>query len=275
MCKGKNLAILRCCDINVNKSRLKIVCWQVEGKRMRSLFGKISAIIPVYGIVPLIFSVSFNLAVYIGTRMVAHDWRHYNIESPLDGLIPFWPPSVVVYLGCYLFWAVNYVLLARQDKEDVCKFFTADFISRVICMVFYLAIPTTNTRPQLGADGFWNYAMSFLYSVDAPDNLFPSIHCLVSWFCYAGIRKRKDIPGWYRGLSAIFAAMVCISTLTTKQHVILDVAGGVALAEICLILGKKKALWGVYEKCLDKVNGKLFQNRVKGVVHADKQESNI
>ena len=32
--------------------------------------------------------------------------------------------------------------------------------------------------------------MRFLYQVDAADNLFPSIHCLTSWFCYIGIRGR-------------------------------------------------------------------------------------
>lgn len=242
---------------------------------MRSTLGKIISFIPTYGIFPLIFSVSFNLAVYVGTRMIAHNWHHYNIESPLDDLIPFWPPSVMVYLGCYLFWVINYILIARQEKEEVCQFFTADFLSRVICMVCYLAIPTTNTRPQVSEDGFWNLVMSFLYSVDAADNLFPSIHCLVSWLCYAGIRARKNIPEWYRGFSAVFAILVCISTLTTKQHVLLDVAGGVALAEICLYVGKKKVFWSVYEKCLDQVNGKLFKNWGKGVIHADKEKNNI
>jgi len=242
---------------------------------MRTILKKIVSLIPAHGFVPLIFSVTFNLAVYIGTRMVTQNWRHYNIESPLDDRIPFWPPSVLVYLICYLFWIVNYILIARQEKEEVCKFFTADFLSRVVCMVFYLAFPTTNTRPEVEAGGFWNFVMTFLYSVDAADNLFPSIHCLVSWFCYAGIRRRKDIPGWYRGFSAVFAIMVCISTLTTKQHVLLDVAGGVALAEICLYIGKKKTAWSVYEKCLDKVNGKLYKNLGKGVIHADKKENNI
>lgn len=242
---------------------------------MRTIYKKIVSLIPVYSFIPLIFSVTFNLAVYVGTRLIARGWHHYNIESPLDALIPFWPPSALIYLGCYLFWIVNYILIARQEKEEVCKFFTADFLSRVICMVFYLLFPTTNTRPEVGADGFWNFVMSFLYSVDAADNLFPSIHCLVSWLCYAGLRKRKDIPGWYRIFSAVFAIMVCISTLTTKQHVILDVAGGVALAELCLYVGKKEAAWNVYEKCLNKVNGKLYKNWGKGVIHADKKENNI
>lgn len=216
------------------------------------------SLLPQYGIVPLIFAFVFNMAVYCGARVIAGDWKHYDIESPLDALIPFWAPSVVVYLGCYLFWAANYILIASQEKKSVCQFFAADFISRVVCFIFYLVLPTTNTRPVIEPDGFWNQAMLFLYRTDAADNLFPSIHCLVSWFCYIGLRGRKEIPKWYRSLSCLLAILVCISTLTTKQHVVLDVFGGVFLAEVCYWIGKIPAVWGVYEKLLDRVNEKLF-----------------
>lgn len=219
----------------------------------------LSDFIPQYGIFPLIMAVTVNFAVYFGTRLIAGGWYHHNIESPLDRMIPLWAPSVLVYFGCYLFWIVNYILIARQDKKLVCRFFSADFISRMVCMVIYLAYPTTNTRPEIEPSGFWNQIMLFLYDTDAADNLFPSIHCLVSWFCYIGLRGRKNIPAWYRGASCIMAVLVCISTLTTRQHVIIDVVGGVLLAECCFYLGKKQAVCGTYEKFLDKVNGIIFR----------------
>ena len=78
-----------------------------------------------YSIIPLIFAVSFNMAVYFGSRVIAGNWHHYNIESSLDRLIPLWAPSVIIYLGCYLFWAANYVIIAQQEKDTVCQFFTA------------------------------------------------------------------------------------------------------------------------------------------------------
>lgn len=39
--------------------------------------------------------------------------------------------------------------------------------------------------------------MRLLYWIDAADNLFPSIHCLVSWLCWIGVRRRRDIPYGY------------------------------------------------------------------------------
>ena len=100
--------------------------------------------------------------------------------------------------------------------------------------------------------------MLWVYSVDAADNLFPSIHCLVSWFCYIGIRGREDLPVWYRRFSCVMALLVCASTLTTKQHVLVDVAGGILLAELCLRAGRYPSVSGTYRKILDGVNDRLF-----------------
>lgn len=219
---------------------------------------KITIWIPKERIVPLVFAFAFNMAVYAGARMIAGDWKHYNIEGPLDRLIPFWAPSAVIYIGCYLFWAVNYMLIAQQEKQDMCRFFTADFLSRLVCFGCFLLFPTTNLRPVVEPDGFWNQVMLLVYRIDAADNLFPSIHCLVSWFCYIGIRGRKEIPMWYRGASCVMAVLVCVSTLTTKQHVIIDVAGGVLLAEACYWIAKNPALFRNYEKVLNFINAKIF-----------------
>ncbi len=252
--KGESLQFVRAAFCTFVESAVLTVRKKQErgmGKRLKQW---ISAVLP-YGFLPLLVAFSFNMAVYGGARMIAEDWHHYNVESPLDGLIPFWPPSVAVYLGCYLFWAANYILIARQEKKEICQFFSADFISRAACLVIFLIFPTTNTRPAVEPTGFWNQAMRLVYSVDAADNLFPSIHCLVSWFCYIGLRGRKEIPLWYRFASLVMAVLVCISTLTTKQHVILDVAGGVLLAEICFWIGKKQAVWKTYEKLLDQALG--------------------
>lgn len=229
--------------------------------KIKKILKRIQPPVPAYSIVPLVLAVAVNMAVYSGARMIAGNWHHYNMETTLDRMIPFWPPSAAVYLGCYIFWAVNYVLIARQEKEKVCRFFAGDFLSRVICLAFFLLLPTTNIRPSVETSGFWNQVMRLVYQVDAADNLFPSIHCLVSWFCYIGIRDREDIPVWYRRFSCVMAVLVCISTLTTKQHVIADTAVGILLAEICLRVGRYPAVSSVYEKVIDWIIAKIWKKR--------------
>ena len=169
------------------------------------------------------------------------------------------PWTIIIYFGCYLFWAVNYILIARQERHRVYQFFTGDFLSRCICLVFFLVYPTTNTRPVITDAGLWNQAALWLYSVDAADNLFPSIHCLVSWFCYLGIRGNQKVPVWYQRVSMVIAVLVFVSTLLTKQHVIADVAGGIVLAELCFCIGRKTELYRIYEKFGSRIEQKILK----------------
>ena len=101
--------------------------------------------------------------------------------------------------------------------------------------------------------------LSLIHILDAADNLFPSIHCLVSWFCYLGIRGRKEIPVWYQRVSMVIAVLVFASTLLTKQHVIVDVAGGILLAELCFFIGRKTQLYRIYEKLGSRIEKKILK----------------
>ena len=224
---------------------------------MKNLLKGLTRILPAYGVFPVIFSFVFNCLVYSGSRMIAGGWYHHNIETGVDRSIPFVPEFLVIYFGCYVFWAVNYILIARQDRRSVYQFFTGDFISRCVCLVSFLAFPTTNTRPLITGSGLWNQAALWLYSIDAADNLFPSIHCLVSWFCYLGIRGRKEIPRWYQSVSMVIAILVFASTLLTKQHVIVDVAGGILLAEFCFFIGRKTDFYRIYERFGSRIEQKI------------------
>ena len=220
---------------------------------MKHFLKKITGIVPAYGFFPLVFSFVFNCLVYSGSRAVAGSWYHHNIESNLDLRLPFLPQFLIIYFGCYIFWAANYILAARQDREEVYRFFTADFISRCVCLVIFLAYPTTNTRPVIEGSGFWDLLAGWLYSIDAADNLFPSIHCLVSWFCFLAVKGQKKIPIWYKAVSFILAVLVFLSTLFTKQHVIGDVAGGIFLAQGCFWIGKHTEIWHIYEHIGNKI----------------------
>lgn len=220
---------------------------------MKHFWKYVTGIVPAYGLFPLVFSFVFNCLVYSGSRAVAGSWYHHNIESNLDLRLPFLPQFLIIYFGCYIFWAANYILAARQDREEVYRFFTADFISRCVCLVIFLAYPTTNTRPVIEGSVFWDLLAGWLYSIDAADNLFPSIHCLVSWFCFLAVKGQKKIPIWYKAVSFILAVLVFLSTLFTKQHVIVDVAGGIFLAQGCFWIGKHTEIWHIYEHIGNKI----------------------
>ena len=97
--------------------------------------------------------------------------------------------------------------------------------------------------------------------MDSATNLFPSIHCLVSWFCFIGIRGQKSIPRAYRIFSCVFAVLVFVSTQVTKQHYIIDVIGGIAVAEAAYYLTHHTQFYRSVEKWMDRITGLLFGRR--------------
>lgn len=238
-------------EVNVEKS-----VWKKVKQRL-------SEIIPVWAWIPLLFEFGLNNLVYAGSKVIAASWHHYNIESPLDTAIPFLPWTISVYFGCYVFWIVNYIVCVRLGKERAWRFLSADFAAKLICLVCFLVFPTTNTRPEVSGASIWDALMRFLYHVDSADNLFPSIHCLTSWFCYIGLRGQKAVPRWYRTFSCIFALAVFVSTLTTKQHVLIDVAAGAALAEGMYWVSGHTGLAEIYAKAAERVN-RLFWKQKDG-----------
>lgn len=215
-------------------------------------------LIPKYGFFSVIFCFVFNSLIYTGLQLLMGGAKHRDLTSALDRKIPFVEEWVFVYLGCFLFWAVNYIIITRQGKEGWFQFAAGDYLSRLICGVFFVLLPTTNIRPEITGDGLAQVLMRFVYSIDAPTNLFPSIHCLVSWLCFAGIRGKEYVPKWYRGFSCLFAIAVFASTVFTKQHFLVDVVAGVVIAEFCLYVGRHMGYWRWIEKVFDRINAKAF-----------------
>ena len=189
-----------------------------------------------------------NFLAYYGTRVFMGDKYHYDLTNSLDNMIPVMPAFILIYYGSYLFWIVNYILGCRQDEDTAFRFLSADFIAKCICLVIFVAFPTTNIRPVINEQGVFYDMLRSLYAVDAADNLFPSIHCLTSWFCFIAVRGNKNIKFSYKTISLIIAIFICISTVTTKQHVLVDVAGGILIAEACYHLVKYTGFWKVYKK---------------------------
>lgn len=213
-------------------------------------------LIPGVMVLPLLLSFIWNSITYFGTRLITANRYHINAEIFLDAGIPFIPWTVTIYLACYVFWLINYILGSRQDKKEAFRFLSADFFAKTVCFICFILIPTTNTRPVITGTGIWDIIMAHLYKVDAADNLFPSIHCLTSWFSYIAVRKNKNVPEVYVAFSLLYALAICISTLTTKQHVVLDVLGGVGLAELSYFL-VSFGFADAYERFVSKLNRRL------------------
>lgn len=242
---------------------------------MNNRLGRKGPILPRYAIFPLIACLVVNFMAYNGTEILTRTRRHYDLTLPIDRVVPIIPGFVAIYLGCYLFWIVNYILIVRQGEEECYRFITADMLSRVVCAVIFLVLPTTNVRPELAGDGLWVVLLRMIYEIDRPTRLFPSFHCMVSWFCYIGIRGRKNVPKAYQIFSCLFALLICVSTQVTKQHYIVDAIGGILVAEGTYFAAyhteiyryPKKVFTWLYQRCFA---GKEKNGEKRG--NCDRQE---
>ena len=216
-------------------------------------------IVPTEMLLPIIITLICNHFAYFVSRIFTTGLVHHEVTLAWEDQIPLMPWTIVIYWGCYLFWIANYILAARRDRRTAYRFFCADVTAKLVCLFFYVVFPTTNVRPPVEGTGIFDFLMRLLYQIDAPDNLFPSIHCLTSWFCYMIVRDDKKVPRWYRWLSLLLAIAVCASTLTTKQHAVVDVIGGIGLAELSYFLVGRIGLASRYREAL--VSFRLYVRR--------------
>lgn len=199
-------------------------------------------IVPTHAILPLCLTGLMNLFAYYGAKLlqcfIAFEAR--DVTLSLDALFPFSPGWIYVYIGTFLFWIYQYTTVARESPAMACRLACSDAVAKVICFLFFVLLPTTNVRPELEATGLTGFLMRFIWWADTPTNLFPSIHCFVAWM---GTRQLYDCHRLrHRGLvctlCTIGSLLVFLSTLFTRQHVLLDVFGGVAVAELGYLVGR-------------------------------------
>lgn len=181
-------------------------------------------------------------------------WRpHLDMSLRWDALIPFLPWTVSIYVGTFVFWYVMLVVISTGPVYERERLFCAFHLNALISFLIFILLPTTNVRPELTGGSLWNWIMGIVYGVDTPENLFPSLHCSVAWLCWIGVRGRKDLPRWLSPLALLIAAAICCSTLTTKQHVIVDVPSGILLAELCWQAARSDRLRRIYHRLIERV----------------------
>ena len=122
-------------------------------------------------------------------------------------------------------------MIARQNKRYCYKTIGAEMISKTIAGLIFIIFPTTMLRGQITDVDIFSRVVNLIYKVDAPTNLFPSLHCLESYICMKSALELKELDATYRVSMITLSILVFFSTVFIKQHVILDFFGAVVIAE--------------------------------------------
>ncbi|MBO4235243.1 MAG: phosphatase PAP2 family protein [Firmicutes bacterium] len=207
--------------------------------------------IPKYGIVPAAFYI-LAIPLYFITHLIASNLPHHNASLPLDSSIPFVASFIWIYVLAYLQWFVGYVALARSDESICKKYFGGELIAKILCAIIFILIPTTMVRPEICACDASSNLVRWMYTIDSPDNLLPSIHCMESWLVARGLAK-TNAPKPAKIIMWAFTILVCLSVVFVKQHVVVDIAAGILVAELGLYLGNKVRIRNLYDSVENKL----------------------
>lgn len=170
----------------------------------------------------------------------------YIIHSPLDDYIPFNEWFVFPYCSWFVLLALVLALLWWNDTPSYDRLCLSMFSGMSLCLILYMLFPNgLQLRPDpatLGRDNPALWLMRLLWAADPSNNVCPSIHCqstgcmaLAMWYSSLAYRHR-----WVRPVTAVWAAAICASTLFTKQHAVVDVVMGLAMAAVWLPVFRRR-----------------------------------
>lgn len=203
-----------------------------------------------YAIIIGILYAILQHAVYLLGHALA-DWIGFEPflpKIPLDDLIPIVSIFIIPYVWAYLFWAMGPMAVSLCEKQHFKDYMASCLFSCVAGILLLAFLPTYMDRVAEGLyevvenPTIFDKLRQFWYSLDGSEmayNLLPSFHCINSTLCYLGVAGRREIPRWFRVYSLITTLLIFASTVFVKQHYILDVVTGAALAGIVFFLCKK------------------------------------
>ena len=148
--------------------------------------------------------------------------------TAFDRLIAFWPALLPVYLSLWGYIALP-VLLAK-DKRELWGFSFGCAAMTALALVVFWFMPTA--IPNFTIDAVPGSSLAFLKTVDSAGNAFPSLHVSFSVFtCIVLARQLREVgaPAWLRIFNVAWAVGIVYSTMAVRQHVLMDVLGGLAL----------------------------------------------
>lgn len=158
-----------------------------------------------------------------------------TLFTSLDRHIPLLPIWTVPYLLSLPLWLASFIwATSKMETYLFIAFFVATTTVMLASYVVYLFYPTYVERPIVPDSGWAVALVRFIYNNDRSYNAFPSGHTYTTMLIFLFWWR------WYSRLRVLWIfilLMILLSTLFTRQHYILDLAGGVLLSILGFAIG--------------------------------------
>ena len=162
-------------------------------------------------------------ATYLPINALSAGRQTHTLFLPGEAAIPLVPAFEFVYASAYVLPLV--LVWCRPDAARLGRLVRAFLLMLVSAYTIYLLLPVYFPRPALTGHSLATRLLALEYR-DKPYNDFPSLHVgiaiLVAFACAGDRRLRWWLP--------LLVGLIAVSTVFVKQHYLLDVLGGAALA---------------------------------------------
>ncbi len=162
--------------------------------------------------------------------------------TALDRLIAFQPLALPVYLSLWVYVSLPPVLMGT--RPELYGYTLAMAITCLAGLLIFFFWPTA--VPPIDIDWAQYPGVDFLKNVDAGGNACPSLHVATAvfsgrWLHY--LLRRIQAPIWLLLINWLWCIGIVYSTLATRQHVIVDVVGGLILGGLVAMLSLRHPLF--------------------------------
>ena len=166
----------------------------------------------------------------------------HDFLTAVDQLIPFVPEFIWIYHTMVPVFLITTILLIKR-KNVFYTAFLSILLATVVMNLFYVYLPVSYPREiwQPADMSVSSVFVELTRQIDGSNNAFPSGHVTLSWLLtlLVGLTSFAKKHKWIQRFYVLWAFLISISTLTLKQHFMVDVFSGVILAILCYFLVKR------------------------------------
>lgn len=199
---------------------------------------KIRDLLPSYSVLPLFLMLLVNFFAYYVSKILISGREKYDFGIFIDDRIPLIAPFIVIYLLAYVQWVIGYIVVVRENERTCSRAASANIIAKTLCFLIFVIVPTEIERQAVSGTDIFSNLVKFIYFMDTPINLFPSIHCMESYAIIRFTLPLKTVGKTYKAVMCVFSVLVFLSVLFTRQHFIVDIPAGILALEIGILISR-------------------------------------
>lgn len=164
-----------------------------------------------------------------------------TICCPLDNMIPFVPVFVFPYFTWHILLPSILIFFMIKDREAFLRLCFTMFTGMTLSLMIYALFPTgLNIRVPVEGSSLPKKICLFLYAIDTPTNVCPSIHVSSTLAISLVVQSADSLKEHKTAkiLLHMLSFLIIVATLFIKQHSVYDIIAGIALSVVLWIIAR-------------------------------------